>query len=174
MDTPRRDVLRFAALATVAGYAGMPLAAAAPSPPDRKAAMRSRPLMTLRLKTAPTQDIGAGPHGTRVTFPITGGSFEGDRLHGKVLSGGDDWTIKRSDGVLELDLRITLETHDGALIHMTFEGIRDDGAPGARYFRTVPRFETAEPKYSFLNRLLAVGTGEIRADGPVHVIEEIL
>jgi len=91
-----------------------------------------------------------------------------------VLSGGDDWTIKRSDGVLELDLRITLETHDGALIHMTFEGIRDDGAPGARYFRTVPRFETAEPKYSFLNRLLAVGTGEIRAEGPVHVIEEIL
>ena len=26
----------------------------------------------------------------------------------------------------------------------------------------------------FLNRLLAVGTGEIRADGPVHVIEELL
>jgi hypothetical protein len=25
-----------------------------------------------------------------------------------------------------------------------------------------------------LNRLLAVGTGEIRDDGPVHVIEEIL
>ena len=29
-------------------------------------------------------------------------------------------------------------------------------------------------RYAFLNRLLAVGTGEIRADGPVHVIEEIL
>ena len=136
--------------------------------------MRSRPLMTLRLNTAPTQNIGAGPRGTRVTFPITGGSFEGDRLRGKVLPGGDDWTVKRPDGVVELDLRITLETDDGALIHMTFEGIRDDGAPGAPYFRTVPRFETAEPKYSFLNRLLAVGTGEIRADGPVHVIEEIL
>ena len=40
--------------------------------------MRSRPLMTLRLNTAPTQNVGAGPHGTRVTFPITGGSFEGD------------------------------------------------------------------------------------------------
>ena len=136
--------------------------------------MRSRSLMTLRLNTAPTQNVGAGPHGTRVTVPITGGSFEGDRLRGKVLPGGADWTVKRSDGVIELDLRITLETDDGALIHMTFEGIRDDGAPGARYFRTVPRFETAEPKYFFLNRLLAVGTGEIRADGPVHVIEEIL
>src|SRR5205823_14452779 len=148
------------AFVTLAGCAQKPLAASFSSFADRRTAMRSRPLMTLRLTTAPTQDIGAGPHGTRVTFPITGGAFEGDRLRGKVLPGGDDWTVKRSDGVMELDLRITLETHDGALIHMTFEGIRDDGAPGARYFRTVPRFETAEPKYSFLNRLLAVGTGE--------------
>ena len=138
--------------------------------------MRTRPLMTLRLTTAPTQNVGAGPHGTRVTYPITGGSFEGDRLRGKVLPlpGGADWTIKRPDGVIELDLRITLATDDGALVHMTFEGIRDDAAPGAPYFRTLPRFETAAPKYSFLNRLLAVGIGEVRADGPVHRIEEIL
>src|SRR5262245_56406715 len=136
--------------------------------------MRSRPLMTLRFDTAPIQDIGAAPHGTRVTFPITGGSFEGDRLRGRVLPGGDDWTVKRSDGVMELDLRVTLETDDGALIHMTFEGIRDDGAPAAPYFRTTPRFATAEPKYVFLNKLLAVGIGEIRAEGPVHVIEELL
>jgi hypothetical protein len=136
--------------------------------------MRSRPLMTLLLSTAPVQSIGAGPHGTRLTFPITGGSFDGDRLRGKVLRGGGDWVIKRGDGVLELDLRITLEADDGALIHMTFEGIRDDGAPGGPYFRTLPRFETADAKYSFLNRLLAIGTGEIRADGLVHRIEELL
>jgi hypothetical protein len=130
--------------------------------------------MSLKLSTAPTHNIGAGPHGTRITFPINGGSFEGDRLRGRVLAGGNDWTVRRSDGVLELDLRVTLETDDGALIHMTFEGVRDDGAAGAPYVRTLPRFETAEPKYSFLNRLLAVGTGEIRTDGPVHVIDEIL
>jgi hypothetical protein len=130
--------------------------------------------MTLRLTTAPTQDVGAGPHGMRVTYPITGGSFEGERLRGKVLPGGADWTIKRPDGVVELDLHITLQTDDGALVHMTFEGIRDDGAQGAPYFRTLPRFETAEQNYAFLNRLLAVGVGEIRADGPVHLIEEIL
>ena len=136
--------------------------------------MRSRPLMTLRLGTAPTQNLGAGPRGTRLTFPITGGSFEGDRLRGKVLPGGGDWVVKRPDGVLELDLRITLQTDDGALIHMTFEGLRDDVVSGAPYFRTSPRFETADAKYSFLNRLLAVGAGEIRADGPVHTLEEIL
>jgi hypothetical protein len=87
--------------------------------------------MTLRLNTAPKQDLGAGPRGTRVTFPITGGSFEGERLRGKVLPGGGDWTLMRSDGVLELDLRVTLETEDKAIIHMTFEGIRDDGAASA-------------------------------------------
>ena len=42
------------------------------------------------------------------------------------------------------------------------------------YFRTLPRFETAAPRYAFLNRLLAVGIGEIHPDGPVHTIEEIL
>jgi hypothetical protein len=136
--------------------------------------MRTRPLLTLRLNTASTQDIGAGPHGTRTTFPIVGGSFEGERLRGKVLPGGDDWTVQRADGVVELDLRVTLETDDGALIHMTFEGIRDDAAASGPYFRTLPRFETAAAKYAFLNRLLAVGVGEIRADGPVHLIEEIL
>ena len=137
-------------------------------------AVKSRPLMTLRLSTASTQNIGAGPHGTRITFPIIGGSFEGDRLRGKVLPGGDDWGVVRSDGVIELDLRVTLETDDGAFVHMTFEGLRDDAAPGGPYFRTLPRFETATPKYAFLNRLLAIGVGEIRADGPVHLIEEIL
>src|SRR5262249_137883 len=106
MDPRRRDVLKLAALATLSGCAPVPLAASPPSPADRKTAMQTRPLMTLRLTTAPTQDVGAGPHGTRVTYPITGGSFEGDRLRGKVLAGGDDWTVKRADGVVELDLRI--------------------------------------------------------------------
>jgi hypothetical protein len=166
-------VLKLAALATLAARTEALFADPGPAPAGRTA-MQSRPLMILQLTTAPTQNFGTTPHGVRVTFPVIGGSFAGDRLRGKVLPGGDDWTVKRTDGVMELDLRVTLETDDGALIHMTFEGIRDDGAPGAPYFRTLPRFATAAPQYAFLNRLLAVGTGEIRASGPVHVIEEIL
>ena len=127
--------------------------------------------MLLRLATAPTEDVGATPHGTLSIFPVIGGSFEGERLRGKVLAGGGDWVSGRADNALELDLRVTLETDDGALIYMTFTGLRDDAH---QYFRTLPRFETAAPKYAFLNRLLAVGIGEIRADGPVHIIEEIL
>ena len=173
MDLDRRDLLELAAAAAVAGCAP-PRARVARDVSVERNAMRTRPLFTLRLSTAPTQDVGPTPHGTRFTFPITGGTFEGDRLRGKVLPGGDDWAIERSDGVIELDLRVTLETDDGALVHMTFEGIRDDGAPVAPYFRTLPRFETAAPQYAFLNRLLAVGTGTIDPGGPVHVIEEIL
>jgi hypothetical protein len=133
--------------------------------------MNSRPLMRLRLTTAATEEIGSTPQSKLSIFPVTGGSFEGDRLRGKVLAGGGDWVAARADGTFDLDLRVTLETDDGVLIHMTFSGLRDDAN---HYLRTLPRFETAAPKYAFLNRLLAVGIGEIGPEGPVHTIEEIL
>ena len=132
--------------------------------------MNARPLMRLRLTVAATEEIGLTPRGHLTIFPITGGSFEGERLRGIVL-GGADWVTAAADGTFELDLRLTLETDDGALIHMTVAGVRDDAN---HYFRTLPRFETAVPKYSFLNRLLAVGIGDGRREGPVHTIEEIL
>jgi hypothetical protein len=133
--------------------------------------MESRPLMLLRLVTSATANIGTTSRGTLSIFPIIVGTFEGERLRGRVLPGGGDWVTTTSPGPFELDLRVTLETDDGALIHMTFTGVRDDVH---QYFRTLPRFETAAPKYTFLNRLLAVGIGEIRSDGPVHSIEELL
>ncbi len=166
MGLSRRDLL--------AGAAAVALRPAK-NPPRTQGggpSMNTRPLFTLRLAVAPTQELGAGPRGVRVTFPVTGGSFEGDRLRGQILPGGDDWTVLRADGVLELDLRVTLETHDGALVHMTFEGIKHERP--APYFRTLPRFETGDPRYQFLNRLLAVGRGELGDGGPVHLIDEVL
>ena len=103
------------------------------------------------------------------------------------MPGGGDWLLLRSDAVLELDLRIMLETDDGALIHMSFQGLRHGPAdviaalgrgevvdPASYYFRTVPRFETSTEKYAFLNRIITVSVGETRPDGAVHRIEEIL
>ena len=133
--------------------------------------INSRPLMTLRLATSASQDVGSTPQGTLTIFPVTGGSFEGERLRGRVLAGGGDWVTAHADGTLTLDLRVTLETDDGELIHMTFTGVRDDAN---HYYRTAPRFEAASPKYAFLNRLLAVGSAELRSEGPVHLIEEVL
>jgi hypothetical protein len=127
--------------------------------------------MVLRLETAALQNFGTTPQGTLTIFPVVGGSFEGERLRGNVLAGGGDWVTGDVNGTFSLDLRITLETDDGAMIHMTFGGVRDDAN---HYLRTTPRFETAAPKYAFLNRLLAVGSAEIHPEGPVHIIEEIL
>jgi hypothetical protein len=108
-------------------------------------------------------------------------------MRGRVLPGGGDWTILRGDGVLELDLRVTLETDDGALIYMTSFGLRHGPAeviaaiargevvdPSAYYFRTLPRFETGHAKYEFLNRLLAVASGDRRPKGPIYTVDEIL
>jgi Protein of unknown function (DUF3237) len=153
----------------------------------RPADITSRPLMTVKIIAAPVQKLGAVPYGVRTFVPVAGGDFEGPRLHGKVLPGGGDWLLLRSDGVLELDLRITLETDDHALIYMTFQGLRHGPPdviaafsrgevvdPALYYFRTVPRFETSAEAYAFLNRIVAVGVGETRPDGAVHRIDEIL
>jgi hypothetical protein len=191
----RRDVLKAVAAPVVAGAAsalpGIAPRAAADGDPaaanGRQTAMNSRPLMTVRITAAPPQKLGAVPHGTRLIVPVTGGDFEGPRLRGKILPGGGDWLLLRTDGVLELDLRITLETHDHALIYMTFQGLRH-GPPDAiaalgrgevvdparYYFRTVPRFETSADTYTFLNRIVTVGVGEARPDGAVHRIDEVL
>jgi hypothetical protein len=149
--------------------------------------MTSRPLMTLQVVVPPPQKLGAGPHGTRVIAPIASGTFEGPRLRGKVLPGGGDWTLLRSDGVLELDLRITLLTDDDALIYMQSLGLRHGPPevlaalargefvdPSKYYFRTAARFETGATQYAFLNRMLAVAWGDRRASGPIYTIEEIL
>src|SRR3989442_14743064 len=104
--------------------------------------MNSRLLMTLQVVVEGAQKIGAVPHGTRVTVPISGGRFEGPRLRGRVVPGGGDWTLLRTDGVLELDLRLTLQTEDGALIHTTLFGIRDGPAQGIPDFRRRVRVET--------------------------------
>jgi hypothetical protein len=147
----------------------------------------SRPLMTLQVFVAPPERLGAVPHGIRVIAPITSGSFEGPRLRGKVRPGGTDWTLLRPDGVLELDLRLTLETDDGALIYLTSFGLRhgppevlaalgrgESVDPSKYYFRTAPRFETSASQYAFLNRLIAISSGDRRASGPIYTIEEII
>lgn|SRR5208283_4121267 len=149
--------------------------------------MDSRLLMTLQVAVVGAQRIGPVPCGTRVVSPIGSGHFEGPRLRGNVLPGGGDWTLLRADGVLELDLRLTLETDDGALIYMTSFGLRhgppeviaalargESVHPSAYYFRTTPRFDTGHSKYTFLNRLLAVSIGDRRAEGPIYTIYEIL
>src|SRR5262245_42649901 len=118
--------------------------------------MNSRLLMILEVAVAPPEKVGVTPHGTRTIVPVTRGHFDGPQLRGRVLEGSVDWTLLRADGALELDLRLTLETNDRALISMTSFGLRHGPPeviaalgrgeavdPSHYYFRTTPRFETA-------------------------------
>ena len=150
--------------------------------------MNTRLLMMLHVTVATPQNIGVVPHGSRRTAPITGGDFEGPRLRGTVLPGGSaDWLLLRPDGVLEMDLRVTLRTQDGATISMKSFGLRHGPAdviaaiargetvdPALYYFRTTPRFTTGHAAYTFLNRLVAVASGDRRPDGPIYTIHEVL
>jgi hypothetical protein len=148
-----------------------------------------KPLFTIKAEVdVPPQFIGAVPHGyTRRIMCVTGGQFEGERLRGKVLPGGADCVMERSDGGLHLDVRLVLETDQGELIYMTYSG-RRNGPPelmrkiinrepiprGSDYFRVAVQFETASPRLLWLNDRIAVGTGTREPNGPVYDVWELM
>jgi hypothetical protein len=138
----------------------------------------------------PRLNFGAGPVGQRVLFGAAKGSFEGPRLRGEVLAGGGDWAVFRADGVMMLDVRLTLRTHDDALIYMTYGGrwatpkeLRSQMAdpvkryqvdPAKYYFRTNPLFETGAEQYGWLNNVVCAGKGYLVEGAVAYKIFEIL
>jgi hypothetical protein len=129
-------------------------------------------LLDTQIDLAAAEDVGATPFGARSIFIVTGGTFEGPHLRGTVRAGGGDWLLTLPNGAGELDVRITMETDDGALILVTYRGVLDaspaifarifageDVSPSEYYFRTTPRFETGSEKYAWLNKLVCVATG---------------
>ena len=150
--------------------------------------IRTKPLFTMPLQVeTPLQMIGQTPFGERRIAKVTGGSFAGPELNGTVLPGGGDWLLLRADGALQLDVRMTLQTDDDALIYMTYRGIRhgpadimealnkgEDIDPADYYFRIAPFFETGAQKYDWLNRILAIGNGHRLPSGPVYEVHQIL
>src|SRR5262245_9539202 len=87
-------------------------------------ALSARPLFIFSLEVAKPQVVGKAPGVDRRVGEILGGRFEGERLRGKILGGGSDWQAVRADGSWALDCRLVLETDDGALIAMTYRGLR--------------------------------------------------
>ena len=72
---------------------------------------------------APPEAIGPVPEGARANFYVTGGQVLGPRLRGKLRPVGADWGTVRSDGLLAVDARITLELDDGALVYAHYHGL---------------------------------------------------
>lgn len=135
-------------------------------------------LCKIEVALEPVRDLGETPLGRRRIIGITGGKFAGPRLSGRILPGGADWQVIRSDGVAYLDARYTLETGDGALIYVNNKGYRhgpkevieqmakgENVDPARYYMRTTPWFETSAPAYAWLNKIICVATGARRPAG---------
>jgi uncharacterized protein DUF3237 len=144
-------------------------------------------LFKIVLEVPSILDLGETPYGRRRIARVGGGTFEGPKMKGRVLDGGGDWLLLRRDGVLQLDVRQTLETVDKQHIYMTYRGYRhgpkdvidrlNRGAavdPSLYYFRTTPNFETSSEKYAWLNGICSIATGERQASGPTYHVFQVL
>jgi hypothetical protein len=118
--------------------------------------------------------IGPVAEGLRLNIYVTGGEVLGPRIKGIIRPVGADWLTIRTDGVGILDVRATLETHDGALIYVYYNGLAELGPDGYKNFlegalpppdgiplRIRPNYQTSHPDYLWVNRACCVGVGKV-------------
>jgi hypothetical protein len=128
-------------------------------------------IFTIHAELGEIRHFGQTPYGERRVVDILGGRVDGPRLKGRILPGAD-WQIVRPDGVTDLKARYAIETDRSTRVLVTSDGLRhgppeviaalargDPVEPSRYYFRTLMRFETADPTLAWLNRILALGTG---------------
>jgi hypothetical protein len=118
-------------------------------------------LCTLTFAMPESIRLAGTPSGTRVVIAFHDLVLEGPRLRARQKGPAGDWLNVGAGGVAALDIRFTVETHDGALIHIDAQG-RVDGARFAKEggpMLLAPRFETGDPRYAWLNLVQAVAVG---------------
>lgn len=143
-------------------------------------------LFEARVALAAPMHVGQTPDGYRMIVNVAGGRFEGPKLSGSVIPmSGADWSRIRSDGAGALDVRMCLKTDDDVMIYVHWHGLMvaspenldyaldfakpDDPAGANRYyFRACPQFETADERYSWLNKIIAVTKSRTGGGGVVH------
>jgi hypothetical protein len=144
-------------------------------------------LVSYRADLKPPVDVGNGPFGVRRIFDVIGGRAEGPRLRGRLVASGGDWLLVDAEGVGRLDVRGTLETDDGASIFIHYHGVLELNEAvlaalekgestdfGDSYFMTQPRFETGDPRYAWLNRVVAVAEGRVLPGAVEYRVYEVL
>jgi hypothetical protein len=132
-----------------------------------------QPIFTILAELDDILRFGETPYGERRVINIAGGKVSGARLTGRILPGGADWQIIRTDGATDIQARYTIAAEDGALVLVNSEGLRHGPPdvierlgrgeavdPKLYYFRTALRFETASPALAWMNKILAIGRGE--------------
>lgn len=140
------------------------------------AMLGTQPIFQIQAELAAITHLGRTPYGERRIIDILGGTVTGTKLNGRILPGGADWQIIRSDGAADIQARYAIETDTGARILVSSEGLRhgppavlerlargDNVDPSLYYFRTVMRFETSAPEADWLNRILALARGQREA-----------
>jgi Protein of unknown function (DUF3237) len=118
-------------------------------------------------------DLGDIAQGRRRIVPLTGGTFTGPDLNGKLLPGSSaDWQIVLPDGTALGDIRYTLRTDDGILLYVRSRGVRHGSADvlarlargedvdATEYtFRTSTQIETAAAGLEWLNKGVFISVG---------------
>lgn len=156
--------------------------------------LRSEPLcrawIEVDRETSP-MDMGEGPWRRLFAAYVKGGRFEGPRLRGRVMPGGGDWPdVSRGDAAMQaVNARVVWRTDDGAWLYLAYGGrivvspavrarIAQEGAErvpaSAYYFRAMPVFETADPRYAWLNERVCVAVGRLTATGVAYGVHAIL
>lgn len=129
--------------------------------------LESKLLCTAELKLSDTIEVGSTPWGNRSIGELGSARFEGERFRAKLRgAAAADWALIAPDGSVEIDVRLSLETDDGALVYLSYQGNLDPDR-GEQPILAFMRFETGDERYAWMNRLCAVGKASF-ADGAVR------
>ena len=127
-------------------------------------------------------DLGDIAQGHRRIVPLTGGTFTGPELNGKLLPGSSaDWQIVLPDGTAVGDIRYTLQTDGGDLLYVQSRGVRHGSADvlerlargedvdATEYtFRACVQIETAAPALDWLNKGVFISVGGRRPGAVIY------
>ena len=152
----RTAVAQEKSLESPQGFEGAAPPASSPRTLEEQPQLRSEFLVDLLFERGTANNVG-GVGLNRIVVPVSGGTFEGPRLGGTIVAPSGDWLSARPDGSSVLDLRLVLQTDDGAKIYVASRGVAYTQAGGALWARIQPTFETSAPKYLWLNNVVAVG-----------------
>lgn len=136
--------------------AGQVSASNSPPPPQLKFVYEEQ------VTLASAIPVGETPMGKRNIVPITGGTFSGPGIKGKILPGGWDWQLTNAGGCFSLHADYMIQTDDDAIIHVVNAGMVCPNSVGTRdAVLTTPVFEAPKGKYDWLNGGAYIGTLEV-------------
>lgn len=130
------------------------------------------PLANATITLAEPMVLPNTPSGTRMIIEVLDAVLEGDRLTAKMKgAAAADWVTVGADGTVTLDVRATLETHDGALVFTSYRG-RSSIAPDSPIYAT-PLYDTGDERYAWLNLVQAVAKGTLDGQTLTYEIYEL-